>query len=268
MLGVLYAILSAFFYSIDNIVLKFVKNVKAEEIPFWRNLFYLILLFPFMLPDFSFKVEYVYLVSIGVIGYLPYLLFVKGIQKYKTGVFVTLSSTYGLVTAILGWIILHEKFSYFSLLGLILIIVAIAVLNFDRIEINRGLIGLSIVVSLLWGLYMFLFKLIHNVSLLEMIYFSELGVFLTSIAVVRKPKIYSGKDFAKFFILALGIIGGNFFFIKAIQTAESLALVSLGISSSPIITTLLAFFILKERLSMKEAFAVLLAFSGILLGSL
>ncbi len=266
-IGFIFALLSATFYSIDNILLKFLGEVDPKEVPFWRNLFFLLLLSPFVNLS-TFRIEYLYLIGIGLIGFVPYYLFVKGIQKFKAGPFVTFTSTYGLIASLLGWLILKEAVTIYLFAGLLLVTSGIVILNFEKTELTKNFIVYSLTISFFWGFYMLLFKFIKGLGFLEIIYFSELGIFIASLFFVKfPPKIYRKVTYVKLLFLALAIVFGDLFFIKAINST-TLGYTSLGLISSPIITTILAFIILREKLTERELISIIVTFIGIAIASM
>ncbi len=122
----------------------------------------------------------------------------------------------------------------------------------------------------LWGILPIYWKLIKTVPVFELlahrIFWSF--IFLSLIMFFQKRQdvfnIFKNKKLLKGLFLASLLIGTNWFvFIFAVNSNRILE-ASLGYYINPLISVLLAVFVLKERLTLLQLVALIFAFSGVL----
>ncbi|MFA6963114.1 MAG: EamA family transporter [Patescibacteria group bacterium] len=254
-------------------------KIGATKVMIFRGLFNVVILGVILIFNFPSSFSWTDLpvaILISALGYFPLLFFLKALKVGKMGIVSPVSSSYGLITALLAVVFYHEKLNGLQLFGILAVVIGIILVSinfrdfknshlFDR----QSGIGLALLAALLWGIYFFLIKIPTQ----------HFGTYFTSFlveAVILISALVSlifAKEFdlklpdrmtaSYLFLVSITVSVGVLFFYQALNTG-SVAIVSAIGSSTPLIVTLYGAIFMKERLKLQQYCGMAIILIGII----
>ncbi|GEM_PF-4118574 len=274
MYAVLFAFISALIYSIENVLPKYLKRMDAIDIIILRELLMLIPLTPFFIEKFS-SISLLLILFGFLLGFIPYFAFLKAVKMGKAGVVIALSQTHNIFSIFFSLLLFSILPPKTYIIPLMLMLLAIGILylskpySFDFLPIMYSLIA-----AILWGLQAVIIKhYFANISPWDLVYFTELGLFLTALfyVIFKKKKItkpvFKG-EYICLIIMAYGALIALYFYIKSLQLSEHPSLPLIILPSSTILSCLWAYLLFKEKLKLREIFAVILSIIAVIIASI
>ena len=140
MMGFVMGIGSGISYSLYSIFGKFaLKKYHALTVTFYTFLFAGVALLPFCAPwhiiEVAARVDegLWYMLGLGImITLIPYFLYTQGLRGLDAGVASVIAFIEPMVATIAGFIVYNEGVTFFSLLGIVMILFSVILLNLDR----------------------------------------------------------------------------------------------------------------------------------------
>ncbi len=285
MLGFAYAIAALFSFSLSPLLYKVgLRNklhvLEANTLRAWGALILLtpILFFQDLLSvPFSAEVV-VFLVLTAILGpVIGDTLFMYAIRGIGVSISTPLANTYSLVVAAISVALFGEKLTSINILGGALILSSIWLIYLERKSIGKGrnvALGLlaGTATAILWGLSIVTMNvlLINNINPIAIIYFRTVIVALTLTVITKALKMnFKEKVDAKalvtlsiggFFGIGLGII----MLLNAIILLGA-GRASLIASASPVVASIFAMVLLKEKFRARAIIAAILVTVGAIL---
>ena len=241
-----------------------------------RYLFGVVLLFLFIpfFTDFVFpSIDFIpYILFTTLIGSAAVIFYYKAVKETKVSLVTAITKNYFLVTIIFSFLFLQETLSLIQIFAVILIVFALLLLSFEKnklkFKIEKGVLY-SFLTFIGWGAYFAMIKPIvlilnpFNTTLITetMIFFMILIYSLST-----KKEINLSETKSNLFLLTGTVfltIGLVAYYISIELIGASLSAVV--IATSPLITAMLARIFLKEKLVLRQYFALLLSVTGIIL---
>jgi len=286
MLGFAYAIVALFSFSLSPLLYKVgLRNklhvIEANTLRAWGAL---ALLTPALIfqnyQSIPFSAELaVFLVLSAILGpVIGDTLFMYAIRGVGVSISTPLANTYSLVVAVFSMALFGEKLALTNILGGALILSSIWLIYLERKSIGKGrnvVSGLlaGIATAILWGLSIVAMNvlLFSNVNPIVIIYFRTVIVALTLTIIAKAlKKNFKGKMNTK--ALATLSIGGFFGIgLGVIMLLNAITLLGAGkasliASASPVVASILAILLLKEKFRVRVVIAaVLVAIGAVLL---
>jgi len=285
MLGFAYAIAALFSFSLSPLLYKVgLRNklhvLEANTLRAWGALILLtpILFFQDLLSvPFSAEVV-VFLVLTAILGpVIGDTLFMYAIRGIGVSISTPLANTYSLVVAAISVALFGEKLTSINILGGALILSSIWLIYLESKSIGKGrnvALGLlaGTATAILWGLSIVTMNvlLINNINPIAIIYFRTVIVALTLTVITKALKMnFKEKVDAKalvtlsiggFFGIGLGII----MLLNAIILLGA-GRASLIASASPVVASIFAMVLLKEKFRARAIIAAILVTVGAIL---
>lgn len=213
------------------------------------------------------------LVLTGVVSVSGILAFTKGLQVGHVSLVVTVASAWGAVTAVLGVLLLGESMTWLqaAFIALIVLGTVLAALG-SRSAARRKAGGLGIGYAAIalssWGAYYFFLGF-----LVKALNWFSVTLFVTAItvlflaaygAVTKKPMKANMGSLGP--LLAMGAFNVIVLFAYNIGVTVSYASIVAPISAaSPLVTIILAYVLLRERLAPNQKIGVAMVLLGIVL---
>ena len=126
----------------------------------------------------------------------------------------------------------------------------------------------SLITLILWGLWGFGLKVASSyVDSTSLYVYSAFGSFIISIYFILTSKVILLDDPMKLFIVLFpGLIGalGSILFFNAISQGKASVVIAIT-ATYPLIVSILAFLILREEITLKQAFGIAFSVLGIIL---
>ncbi|OIO08367.1 hypothetical protein AUJ27_00860 [Candidatus Falkowbacteria bacterium CG1_02_37_44] len=269
-----------FFEAIAN------RKTKNFIVLFWMELFGLILglfYFFYKFSSFDFSLIYHYFPQIAIIALLQmfaYLSFYQGLAKAQVSLVSSIAACWGLLTAILGIIILKETLKLNQTLAIIFIVVGIilASVNIKDFIANKKiklLVGVKegLMAMLGWGISLFMLASLTKTMgwFLPAISFRFfLLIFLLVYMLLAKKDFVEKKvKFPLLILILCGVFDMGAFFTYSLGTSGSYASIVAPIGSAyTLVTILLAQIFLKEKIKVNQAIGILGILVGLVLISL
>lgn len=282
-MGIFFAVIAMLGYGFGNALAKVpVQKIGSERTIFYRNVMVSVLLFVIFLffsHNATFSAKYILIaLLIAVIGYIPLLFFYKALNIGKVGLVSPVANSSMAFTVLFSIIFFHESISFGQAVAIILIILGIILISLDPRDLkNSKLLKISsglpyaLITSLLWGLVFFLWKI--PVSILGPILTSlviEFGTMICSVVyiyIVKKDFQRPDNKILKYILfMSLGGALGTLFFNMGIEKTN-VSIVSPIASGAPLIATLYAKLVFKEKLSKLQYLAIIMITLGVILVS-
>ncbi len=284
-LGFIYAISALVSFSLSPLLYKIglgnrsLHVVEANTLRTWGSLVLLtplILVSGFSVPTKMSSIALLYIVSSAILGpILGDTLYMYAIRNVGVSIATPLANSYSLIVTLVSVLFYGEKLSLTNVVGGFLIILSLWILYYERKSLDRrslkGMVA-GLGTALMWSLSIISMKqaLALNINPTVIIYIRTFIVALM-LTLLVKARGYSlkGKLYAKtFLILSIGGFFGIGFGVITFLYAISIlgaGRVSLIASASPVIATLLAIILLKEKFRIRAILAVILVSLGAVL---
>ncbi len=199
----------------------------------------------------------------------------KGLEVGNISIVATIGGMWGAITAVLGFIFLGEKITYFQIFYILLIIIGTALVSLNLKDILKlGTYRLykgteyALMATFGWGMYFFVMSILS----------SKLGwfdaAFLVAISTVAFMSVYGFTTKAKTKIKRSSY---TLLFLVALTSALGIFSYNLGVisnytdivapisSASPLVTVALAAFFFKEKLSKNQMLGMALVLIGLIM---
>jgi len=286
-MGVIMGLATMSFWGV-GIFLSAIANRKFENVIvlFWMQFFGLLLGIAYFVYGFSSfnlnsVIEYLpQLVIIAILQIMAYLSFYKGLTKGQVSMVSSIGASWGLLTAILGVIFLHETLRFNQVLAIILIALGIVFVSVNLKELFANkkiklLIGVKegLIAMACWGVALFMLASLTKVIgwfLPAFIFRIFLLVFLAAFVLFSKKSFIPAK--AKFpwqILLFIGLFDMAAFFTFSLGTSGSFASIVAPIGSAyALVTIILAKIFLKEKIKINQYFGIAGILAGLILISL
>ncbi len=212
-------------------------------------------------------------VSAGILGALGYVCFFAGMTRGTVGLVGTIAATSPLLTVALSVLFLGETLGSLQVLGIAMTIACVLILSVDRrkASVSRRLaVVLSLGSFFVWGLWAFLVKgsvaVLGEGDLFLLLGLGYLGVSVVAAVVWRKePRSEVGASrpiwAAGLFVFLSGSIAA--IVLAAAYDAGPASIVAPVTGTYPVVATLGAWGILKERPDWRIAVALVLFVAGV-----
>lgn len=211
-------------------------------------------------------------VSLGQL--IAYLAFYKGLEKSKVSLVSPIGSSWGLIVAMLGIIILGEKLTFFKIIAVISIITGIVLLSTDIKKLSKSVkvetlsgVKEGVIAMFGWGLSLFLL----GIPTKELDWFLPAYIFRLFLIIMlggyiyikKEPFIKNKEKFPLNLLITIGALDIFAFFSYSygITSADS-SLVAPIASAFVLVSISLAWIFLKEKINRSQ----LLGISGIIIG--
>ena len=295
-LGILFALLTMLGFGLNSAFSKRPTDYYGpSKAILLRNITVVLILLPIVVVVFT-KVEFNFLgilmgIGWGVIGYIPILYFMKGLEKGKLGVVVPISKTKVIWTIFFAMIILKEFISLTQGALIFLIMVGVilltkkqgqAIISSDTLK--HGAFE-ALVAAFLWAIWFVVYKLVvSSIGIFPAAFTVELGVLIGAVShvlfrmkfkkekLVHENKKVYGKGDRKSIIFEL-IAAGLFTAVGTTSFAFSISYIPVSLASAivaanPIIALSYGHIRLHERFSKQEGIGILIIVIGIVAISL
>jgi drug/metabolite transporter (DMT)-like permease len=279
MVAFIFAILSLF----SSAIAWFFAARASKDMGSLRSLFIFQLIgipfFLFLLPwapdQISLANSWLPIMSVGIFETFVMLLLFHALKIGNVSVVIPITDGYAVITAILGFVFLHELITFGRLLGGILIVSGLSLIsmkisqsnNLKLVNFNRGAIP-AILAAIGTGIFFFAVGVtVRGSNWFVTSLGIRIAISLTAIILLLlKKDSLKGlwKDTSWKWILpaaALDVFGFSFYNIAV--SKGDISYVTLIASPQSLITVLLGYIILKEKVSKIQWFGVLLALSGL-----
>jgi len=213
------------------------------------------------------------LILAGIVSISGILAFMKGLQVGHVSLVVTVASAWGAVTAVLGVLLLGESMTLLQAAFVALIVMGTVLASFDAGTAAgkggkaKGL-GYAIIALFSWGAYYFLLSF-----LVKALNWFSVTLFITAITVLflavygtaTRKRMMTGRS-GMGLLLAMGVLNVIALFAYNLGvTLSYTAIVAPINAASPLVTIILAYALLKERLVPNQKIGVAMVLLGIVL---
>lgn len=212
---------------------------------------------------------------IAILQLIAYLAFYKGLERGQVSLVSPLGASWGLISAVLGIIFYHERFVFHQGIAILFILGGIVGLSIDfkKLMASKELSVLAgvkegVIAMFAWGISLFLLVMptkAVNWFLPTLVFRLLLILFLGGYMVATKTSFIPKKekvpwgslfvigafDFAAFMSLSLGELQANSSLILPIASAYAL------------VTVILAWLVLKEKMTLRHIASALAIVAGI-----
>ncbi|NOX71541.1 MAG: DMT family transporter [Candidatus Micrarchaeota archaeon] len=215
----------------------------------------------------------VFAAALGIFGFIPYMTFLKAMNRGKIGIVSPIANSSFVITAVLAVFLFGELFTALHALSVILILVGIALLTFDVDDIKDGRAEavpgalLALLTSLMWGVYFLLFSIpARSLGPYPAVIITEVFLLLTSLsAILLRGDGLKRPDREN---LKIAVLDGIFVGLGGIMFANALMFADVGLvttisKASPLIAITLAAAINREKLKPYRYPAMLMVIIGI-----
>lgn len=266
----------------DFVAKKTIDKIGNIKTLFYAQLFGAIILLFYLIKDPSFPIfnlkNVLSIVIFGFFNTLGYLSLYRAFEKGKLSVVSPISSSSTILTAVVSFFFLGEKFSQFKIVTLIIIILGIILTAIDLKSFRRDIksknlskgVPDALMVLLIFGVYVpFWAKFIAEpgwaiwVILVRVI----LCLFLLTyqLLLLKSDLRFNGLKMLYLLVLvsifeALGSLGSSWGYHSSIGNTS---IISALVSTYPLMTAILAFTFLKERLAVNQYFGIALIILGL-----
>lgn len=274
-ISLLFAALAMFMWGISDVTLKSITNkfdsLTATVYKFVPHALFLGIFFLIFDPRLPSKASTWYLILLfGIVGAIALICFVTAIKKGAVSIAVAVAHLNVILTSILAAIFFGERLTFIQYMsaGIILIGMVMVTVDFKKLRMRKiqG-IGYALCTAVGWGvIYAVLKPITLDVGPFAAAFYTDFLVVLLLTAyylVVRKKKVsVSGKN--AFLIVSSGLAGSIAAASTALAFYNGLVTVSMAIIvAAPVVTLVLAFIFLKERVSIMQTFGILTIVCGL-----
>jgi len=233
-------------------------------------------LFPFLFQSNPGLFVFLGLIIAGASGMIAFIFINKAFKEGKTSINSPIISTWGMITAVLGFVLLGEEVYASKIIALLLIVAGIftSSLDFSYLAKHRNLalipgIKWSLLAALSLGISFFTIAYFtgenHWYSISLFTRFWTISTCLVIAKATHKPVFSYFKAIPLLVLLAVIVDTGSMLAINIGYTTSEPGVVSLLTSASPIPTIILSFFILKEKITKQQLFGISMVIGGIIL---
>lgn len=211
---------------------------------------------------------YIAQITIGALGIIA---FYKAMEQGKISILAPLGRVYVLIVIVLGVLVFGEILSFMQVIGSLLIIISGIVIAFEdgkKLKIEAGTKYVLLAIAC-WGFYYtFLKTFVTALGAYPATVVTECGVASIVIAyyVARRTELKLPSAYDARYTIANGISLFLAAFLYNISIENiGIALTAAIVSGAPIITAVLSYFILKEKLDTRKYAAIVLMVAGLIM---
>lgn len=211
----------------------------------------------------------------GASGALAFIFINKAFSEGKASINSPIISSWGMLTALLGFIVLGEDINYLKILGMILIVLGIFLSSLDLKYLLKNR-NIAIIPGVKWSLFAaislavsfftitYFTGSIHWYSVNLFTRFWTASSYILMGLSTRKPlKSYFSK-IPLLILIAILIDTSSMLTINLGYTTSEPGIVSVLTSASPIPTLILSFLVLKESITKQQLLGILVVIVGII----
>ena len=279
-LGIILGIAAMFAFGISKIYLKKLVQSAGEFSVVYVNSVMVVLLFlagifTVKLSIPSFKILLLIAV-LGFVGALAILVFMKALKLGDVAIVVPVSSVFGVITVVFAVLILKETLTHSMIAGIALIILGTILISFkysDLRNVTGDMIwsagtGLALVTAFGWGIYYFFIRFVAvETGPIVAAFYVELSVvlFLYIFLLFNRDKLQKPgrSDYKYIFINAFLVTVASIAYYTGI-TVSKVAVIAAITSAAPLVSSLLAIYVLKEKIELNQKFAILMIVLGVI----
>lgn len=233
-------------------------------------------LFPFLYKENPGITIFFSLILAGITGALAFVFINKAFKEGKASINSPIISTWGMITAVLGFILLNEDFYLAEGVSILLIVIGIFISSIDIKTILKSKslrlidgVKWSVLAALNLGISFFTITYFasdnhwYSVSLITR--FWTVVTYLVMAKSTHKPVLtyFNNIPLLLFFAILVDVV--SFLMMSIGYTTSEPGVVSVITSASPAITIILSFLILKEKITKQQLFGVIVVIAGIIL---
>ena len=279
-LGIILGITAMFAFGISKIYLKKLVQSAGEFSIIYVNSLMVVLLFlagifTVRLSIPSFKLLLL-IAALGFIGAFALLVFMRALKLGHVAIVVPVSSVFGVIIIAFAVLILKESLSPSMIVGIALIILGTVLISFkysDLRNITGAMIwsagtGLALITAFGWGIYYFFIRFVAvETGPIVAAFYVELSViiFLYLFLLFNRDKLQKPgrSDYKYIFINAFLVVVASIAYYTGI-TVSKIAVVAAITSAAPLVSSLLAIYVLKEKIELNQKFATLMIVAGVI----
>ncbi|MEA3515061.1 MAG: DMT family transporter [Nanoarchaeota archaeon] len=279
-LGIILGITAMFAFGISKIYLKKLVQSAGEFSVVYVNSVMVVLLFlagifTVRLSIPSFKLLLL-IAALGFVGALTLLVFMKALKMGHVAIVVPVSSVFGVIIVAFAILILKESLTYSMVAGITLIILGTILISFkhsDLKNVSGAMIwsagtGLALVTAFGWGTYYFFIRFVAvETGPIVAAFYVELSViiFLYIFLLFNRDKLQKPgrSDYKYIFINALLVVAASIAYYTGI-TVSKVSVVAAITSAAPLVSSVLAIYVLKEKIELNQKLATLMIVAGVI----
>lgn len=236
-----------------------------------------LILLPFFIGDFN-KITYipaVYNLIAGFSSGLGYYLFGKASQKTNPMLVTSISGGWGVSAVILGLLIFSEKFNSYQLISTIIVFIGLFLVTV-KIESIKGIkrkkdtgIYYALATFLVWGICGALLKYPaiaygwYWTSVIMLIPYLVIILFIERREASKIQSLIKIRNFKLYLAMIICIILGDLGYNSSFSLGGSVLMVGTIGGSYAVLSTVLAYFLYKEKLNKQQMVGVILTLLGI-----
>lgn len=284
-LGIILGIIAMVSFGISKVSLKkLILSVGEYSSILYSNSLLVFFLFiaavflaDFRMPSFNI---FCLTAALGFVGAISLFLFMKAMKIGQVAVVVPITSGFGIIIVMLAIVILKESLSLAVMSGILLVIIGTVLISFRYSEFKKikgrvlssSGIGISLLVAVGWGIYYFFLKFVSVElgSILAAVYVESSVLFFILILVFSnrdKLKKPHGRDYLYIFLNGFFIAVASIAYYTGI-TVSSISVVGAITSAAPLVSSLLAVVMLKERIELNQKIATFIIVAGLVMLSI
>lgn len=261
-------LLASFFFSTMNVFVKFIPDIPAEEVVFFRSLISLVLSFTILKSQKNniWGNNPKLLILRGVFGAIALILYFRTLQAIPLASAVTIQFLAPIFTAIMGIYMVHERVKPLQWLFFLLAFAGVVVIQgFDpRISLHYWLLGVG--ASLASGLAHNFIRKINTTEhpLVIVFYFPLVTLPVTAVLSFFNWHMPSGMEWIYLILIGIFTQIAQVLMTKAIQSEELNRIASLRYVSI-IYALLYGFFVFDETFNILTYLGMMLTLCGVIL---
>ncbi|MFH1222210.1 MAG: DMT family transporter [Candidatus Micrarchaeota archaeon] len=276
--GILFAIAAMLFWGIADFVLMMaIRKTSSFKAFFWNQTIatvIFLLAIPFILPLAPMSPWILLLlVANGFLAAASFFVFCKALDAGPLSLVSPVSASFGVLTLLLGIIFLHEVPTLLQLAGIVIAIIGLILASFKlqellKVKLHLASDGLkyAFLAMIAWAVfYILLDPLIASIGWLQTIVFLSVFAFIFILLYAFWKKEQVSVPLSDIPILAgagvLGVLAYSFYGIGV--TTEITSIVAPVTSLYPMVTVLLAWIFLKEKIEWNQAIGIALIIIGL-----
>lgn len=233
-------------------------------------------LFPFLYKENPGITVFFSLIVAGITGALAFVFINKAFKEGKASINSPIISTWGMITAVFGFIFLNEDFYLSKGISILLIVLGIFLSSIDIKTLLKSK-SFKLIAGVKWSV---LAALNLGISFFTMTYFAAdnhwysvslftrfwtIITYFVMAGTTHKPILTYFKNLPLLLFFAIFVDVTSFLMMNIGYTTAEPGVVSVITSASPALTIVLSFLILKEKISKQQLFGVVVVISGIIL---
>ena len=283
---ILFAIISSFGYSFNHIINKFI----LEKIDTWKSVFFtsffvslILFFFTFFGSDFDFSLnldDWIVLVLGSIVWFVALWSLFKSFEFISIWESISIANIFPFVIVLFLFVSYQELIGLYELFWMIVVFLGIFLLVKQNWSFKFSLdTKFAFITAIGWGFYNFAIDYFvrGGFDFLQIAFMLELWVFLSSAFYLIFRNMLQKSDFESFlmdkklvffcFLSGLSTAWWTYFTVLAMSYLNA-AVVGSIVSTQVVFAAILAYFILKERISYLKILWIFLVFVGIFIYNL